>query len=122
VRIPPRFVPIAVVLSLVGCGSGGDTKAPQQDEEAIAGLVADAAEKCSAPQPAKELFVTAPDKATLKRYAGLTFETAGRASVSGTTATAQVKVFDPQGKELGQVEWKFVKQGERWKLESAPLP
>jgi|SRR5262245_10192153 len=120
-RLFARFVSFALVLALAGCGSS-DPKTPQRDEELLAGLVADTAEKCSAPQPAKELFVTPPDKATLKRYAGLTFETAGRATVSDTTATVPVKVFDPQGKEHGQVEWKFVKQGERWKLESAPLP
>ena len=113
------FVACASLAS--GCGSS-DVQAPQKDDELLAGLVADTAEKCYAPAPAKEHFVTPPDKTALKRYAVLTFETAGRASVSGGTATVPVKVYDPNGKETGQVEWKFVKSGERWKLESAPLP
>lgn len=117
-----RLIPAALALALAGCGSGGDPKAPQQDAEAIAGLVADAAEKCSAPQPAKELFVTPPDRAALKRYAALTYEADGRPSVDGASATVPVKVFDTAGRELGRVEWTFVKDGERWKLESAPLP
>jgi hypothetical protein len=47
----------------------------------------------------------------------------GKPTVSGTTATAKVRV-DPAsgGATVGEVEWTFEKEGEKWKIKSAPLP
>ena len=42
---------------------------------------------------------------------------------SGTSATVTVQFQDSSGNPVGEkVEWKAVKKGDHWKLESAPLP
>ena len=112
--------PLAFV---TGCGSGAPS-GPQQEAEVLAGLVADTPDKTSSPRAARDLFAAGavPGKDELRKYQNYTFEPAGKASIEGTTGTIPVKVFDGDGNELGQVEWTFVKEGETWKIRSAPLP
>ena len=63
------------------------------------------------------------DESERPRYRPYMFEMAS-VQVSGDTATAKVRVVDsvderPVGEE---VEWTAVREGERWKLKTAPLP
>lgn len=58
-----------------------------------------------------------------KKYIAHTYQVEGKANVTGETATATVKVMKAnEGPYVGSKEWAFVKQGNRWKLKSAPLP
>ena len=64
----------------------------------------------------------APPAAELKKYAKFTFRPNGKATISGETATAKVRVLDANEKQVGEVEWTLVREGDRWKLKSAPVP
>ncbi|HYW80950.1 MAG TPA: hypothetical protein VE890_15320, partial [Thermoguttaceae bacterium] len=46
-----------------------------------------------------------------------------KATVTGDTAKATITVTNADdGSVVGEVEWEFVKEGETWKIKSAPLP
>jgi hypothetical protein len=47
----------------------------------------------------------------------------GRPSMNGTSATAKVRV-DPAagGATVREMEWLFEKDGDKWKIKSAPIP
>jgi hypothetical protein len=119
----PGFL-FLVTFALVGCG-GGTPPGPSTDDGDLAAAVAqsipDAASNATL---FKELFAdgAAPEK-DRERYAKYQFRTPEKASVSGSTATVKVVVHDDNaGKNLGEATWELVKQGDKWKLKSAPLP
>lgn len=65
----------------------------------------------------------APKPADLKRFRDYYFDVVGNPSVSGDAATAKITARDHlSGKEAGPLDWSFVKEGEEWKLKTAPLP
>ncbi|ADV62637.1 hypothetical protein Isop_2057 [Isosphaera pallida ATCC 43644] len=124
----------AWLVGLGGCGggqpvgSGGDSIDTQVEQ-----YIMSMADLVGSPAFSRQ-FVdgSALTKAELKKYEGLSFEPASRPIFSGSDAcTIQVKVFDdsappPAGdasqEPKGIVEWSLVKQGDVWKLKSAPLP
>lgn len=112
---------------VAGCGGGKpgapDRGSPEGAEIAkkMDGLVEDK----SRPERYKFYFVKGaePKGADVKKFASFDYDLIGAPSVSGTTATASVKVRKADaGEEVGKVEWAFVKEGNDWKIKSAPLP
>jgi hypothetical protein len=117
-----RLFPAALVLfALTGCGG---ERAEQSPREELEGVLSSFGDQASNPKTLGVYFAgTAPDAKALKGYQSKSFRVADEPRMSGNTATAGVIVTDEEkGEELGTVEWKFVKVGDRWKLESAPLP
>jgi hypothetical protein len=64
-----------------------------------------------------------PKGTAAKEYQKYSYHPVGKPEISGTTATARVKITNTKtGDEVSQQEWTFVKDGEKWKVKSAPLP
>ena len=89
----------------------------------ISGLVASVSGLVGNPDPAQfeSLFAAGAAPKDQEPYKSLMLRT-DSVDIDGDQATATVIVEDMNEKVLGQVEWKFVKQGERWKIKAAPLP
>jgi hypothetical protein len=59
----------------------------------------------------------------MKRYSAYLYELASDPAVSGDMATANVKMREHRsGDNRSPVVWSFVKEGDVWKIRSAPLP
>lgn len=69
------------------------------------------------------LFATGtavPDAAKLTKFS---FSLRGSHSADGSSATLKVAIYDEAaGKDLGEFDWTFEKDGERWKIKSLQLP
>jgi hypothetical protein len=64
-----------------------------------------------------------PTGAAARAYQKYGYRTAGRIDVSGSTATVPVSITDAKsGAEVAKNDWTFVKEGDAWKIKSAPLP
>lgn len=115
-------------LSAAGCG-GSVAQPPSygsDDGKAIAVLVDQVNEFKSTASHFEKLFApgAAPKGAAGKKYATLSYDVSGNPTVSGATATARVKMRKEMGDggDAGEQEWSFVKDGDKWKIKSAPLP
>src|SRR5262245_60639250 len=111
-----------VALLLAGCSATSTDRGPSyggEDGKKIARRV-DALidDRSSHPRMSKHFAKgAAPDARQWPKYAPYAFEVVGDPSISGTTATAKVRIVqDSDRKEVGQVEWSFVKEGEDWKI------
>jgi hypothetical protein len=116
------FVAVLLPLFSVGCGDGPKV---QSEGQAVAGVLSSFGDQASNPKTLKVYFADgkAPPDGELMKYKNKGFELVGDPRASGGTVTAKVKVTDEtKGEALGEADWKFVKVGEQWKLESAPLP
>jgi hypothetical protein len=109
---------------IVGCG-GADVKPLDMggpDGDKISALIEEVNEGIGSAKEVDSLFVkgTKPDMRKIGKFG---YTVVGKPRVSGTTATAKVRV-DPAngGATVGEVEWTFEKDGEKWKIKSAPLP
>lgn len=114
----------AVITGLVLSGCGREPGV-QTDGEAITGVLSSFGDQASNPKTLKVYFADgkAPGDKELIRFKNKSFELVDEPTSAGDAVTAKVKVYDEMsGDELGVVEWKFVKVGEQWKLDSAPLP
>lgn len=121
-RTPALFAALFLPPFSVGCGDGPKV---QSEGEAVAGVLSSFGDQASNPKTLKVYFADgkAPPDGELMKYKNKGFELVGEPRASGGTVTAKVKVTDEmKGDELGQVVWTFVKVGDQWKLESAPLP
>jgi ketosteroid isomerase-like protein len=118
----------AAVVAAAGCGGGGgdtptgplDMGGP--DGSAIAVLIEDLNDAKSTPKKAEAFFVKGVKPAEPKRFAQLSYYVVGKPSVSGATATCRVRSDDPGGTQVGETEWSFEKDGDKWKIKAAPLP
>ena len=124
-----RLVTLSVVMLGVafalGCG-GSDGKPLDmggKDGDQISMLIEEVNEGIGSSKEADALFVKGSKPADLKKLAKFTYSVVGKPSVSGTSATAKVRV-DPAGggATLGEVEWTFEKDGDKWKIKAAPIP
>src|SRR5947209_8179587 len=120
---------LLVSLSALTVGCGGGPSLPSRggaDGRKIAELIGNFNDDVSNMKRmtasfAKDAMPTKP--AEIKRYSTYMYELAGDPSVSGATATANVKMREHRsGDNRGPVEWSFVKEGDAWKIKSAPLP
>jgi hypothetical protein len=115
---------ILLVLLACGCGDGGSQKRLDMggaDGDLISLLIEDVNETAGDLKKMTSLFVKGSKPADLKKLDSQSFSIVGRPSVSGTSATAKVRV-DRAGKMLGEVDWTFEKDGDKWKVKAAPMP
>lgn len=122
---------VAVFLGLagvVGCG-GPDPAAAKAldvggpDANQVAALVEEVNESRGVGKRFADSFAKAVPAAEAKRYGPFAYYLVGRPTVAGSEATATVSVQQERdGTEVGQVDWQFVKDGDKWKIKSAPLP
>lgn len=118
----PPVLAVALAL-LAGCG-GSDGKPLDmggEDGSKISTVIEDINDAVGNPKKLDTLFVKGAKPADPKKFAKCSFTIVGKPTVSGTTAASKVRV-DGDGKMLGEVEWKFEKDGDKWKIKDAPLP
>jgi hypothetical protein len=107
---------------LAGCGS---SKEAQKENKQINDLIESLQDSASAGRLSlAKCFVksAAPSAEQTRRMAKYTYQPAGSPSIDGDTATVQVKILDARDQEIAQKEWTCVREGEIWKLKSAPVP
>ena len=109
---------VAAVLMI--CAFGCKKSIEVQNITSMVAVVADAASSDDAlPKIFAEDALPPPEERD--RLASFSYAPVGAARIKGETATIKVRVRKDD-KEVGQMEWAFVRQGEQWKLKSAPLP
>ena len=118
----------ATVIALAGCGRGTNSKrgsvVSHTDNQQLAALVTEFADTGS-PLTMVKHFVpgTKIGTADYRKYIAHNYRVDGKPAIEGDSATATVKVMAANdGREVGAKEWTFAKQGDKWKLRSAPLP
>ncbi len=118
------FLATLAFLSFVGCSKptpigpsyGSD------DGKLIADVIDEFNDARSDQNSFSSLF-TGKKQWTAKKYDPFRFEIEGQPDVTSNSATARIKVLnDGDGKERGTQTWSFVKEGEKWKIKTAPLP
>ena len=118
---------LAVALALLaGCGGGTEGKALDMggvDGSKVATVIEDFNDAVGNRKKLDALFAKGAKPSDTKTLIKYTYSIVGKPSVSGTTATAKVRI-DPTGggPTLGEKEWSFEKDGDMWKIKSAPLP
>ncbi len=115
---------IAAIGLIVLAGCGGDEKREQSQKEALEGVLSSFGDQASNPKTLKVYFSDgkAPAEKDLKAYQNKSYMVTEEPKVEGGIVTACVKVTDEKdGKELGTFTWTFTRDGEKWKIESAPL-
>jgi len=116
------------VFALTGCGGSASTQrgtvADLNDSQQLASLVTEFADTGS-PLTMVKHFVpgTRIGTADYRKYIAHNYRVDGKPAIEGDSAIATVKVMAAtDGRDVGAKEWAFVKQGNKWKLKSAPLP
>jgi len=119
------FLAVAVAGPLgSGCGESGPGGPSYGGEEGrkIAQLVELVNDEKSTSKNLARLFVKGAAPKDTRKYPLYYFEVSGEPTVSGDSATAMVKVKQEAGEETVEKEWSFAKEGDAWKIKSAPLP
>ncbi len=120
-----RVFVAAVLLAAAGCGSDSPGKALDvggPDATAIATVVEDLNDAVGSNKKLDPLFVKGSRPTDTKKMAKCSYYIAGKPAVSGSSATCKVRIDDAGGKTLGEPEWAFEKDGDKWKVKAAPLP
>jgi hypothetical protein len=114
---------LTVAAVLAGCSASKDA-APATEPQQVGMVISSLNDVTSKPNLLTPWFAqgAAPPAAELRKYAAYTFKPNGKPTVSGDTATAKVRVLDDKDHQVAEVEWTLVREGDRWKLKSAPLP
>lgn len=105
-------------------GCGNDTRKPE-DADKILQVFMSISEMAQGDN--REIFLAGAlptQEAELKRFHSFLFmpvQDAWPPRIKGDTATVKMEAI-LQGEKKGEVEWTFVKQGEFWKIKSAPMP
>lgn len=114
-----------LALAAGGCGSGSSENKTGldlggADATAVATLVEDMNDAKGNAKKVSGLFVkgAAPDAKKLNAY---DYYIVGRPTVTGSDATCKVRLDGKGGAPVEQ-EWSFTKEGDKWKIKSAPLP
>jgi hypothetical protein len=114
-------------LLFAGCGGIKDnaTEYGGSDGKQVADLINDFDDLKSDAKRMETAFAAGalPKPADQKKYISLAFKLVGKPAVNGATATATVAVEkSTTGDKVGEKQWEFVKEGDIWKIKSAPLP
>lgn len=115
----------ALTLSL---GCGGTAAQPDtpgdEDSKKIAELVDRLNDNSGRANQLKQMFAVgaAPGGREAAAYQQYRFDLKGKPNVTGTTATGTVAIEKQAGGEPVEKEWNFVKEGDKWKIKSAPMP
>jgi hypothetical protein len=118
----------ALLLLAAACGGCGTRSVPGPDQTeagALAVVVRTVPDRVRNPNSFRELFAdgAAPTEAQRPLYARYQIEPISVPRIEGDTATVEVRVYDDRaGKDIGKVTWTLAKQGDKWKLKTAPLP
>ncbi len=113
---------------VLAAGCGGAASAPPDfggdDGKQIADLVDRMNDESNATSRLKSIFAagTAVDKKQTKTYPQYRYDLKGKVTVNGTTATGTVAIEKQAGGDPSEKEWTFVKEGDKWKIKTAPLP
>lgn len=119
-----RVLLAAAVTVVAGCGqSATNPSAPDlggDDGKQIAALVDRLNDDSSRPAQLKQLFAAgaAADARALRQYR---FDLKATPAVTGGTATGTVVVEKTAGGGAVEKEWAFAKEGDKWKIKTAPL-
>jgi hypothetical protein len=111
-----------LMLAVVGCGE------PELDRTSDAGqidvLVGDLNDATRTQELFTRLFAAgaAPADAERKSYAKYTYRAKAAPSFDDSKATMNVAVRDVNDAEIAALDWQFVREGDQWRLSSAPLP
>ena len=124
-----KTLPLVIIglLAVTGCSrSAKQDGPPVQDTAVLRNLVTQMGDASRGSDSFKAFFAkdaAVPADAERVKYSSLYFNSVGDASIKGDSAVVKVRVTnDESSTPLGQVDWTFVKEGEQWKLKSAPLP
>ncbi len=114
---------VAVSLASMGCKEKTKTQNLGGEEATqIALLVEEVNEAAGNSQKLAGLFATGSAPSDAQKFTKYAFTIVGKASVSGTTGTIKVRVDSAEGQKLGEQDWTFEKEGDKWKIKTAPLP
>lgn len=107
----------------VGCAQDQQA-ALQSDAVLVASLVGDVQDAARTPERFQSLFTDAarPDGARRQQYGRYSYRALERPTIRGDTAVVKVLVRDRMDNEVGQVEWRAVRQDGAWRLDVADLP
>ena len=120
-RCSPLLLAVAFI---VGCGSSSGTTGRLDlggpDADQVATLVEDMNEAKGDAKKTSKLFAAGakPDA----RVAKYEYSIIDRPAVNGSSATCKVRADKAGGEKAGETDWTFVKEGDKWKIKSAPLP
>jgi len=130
----PRTGPISRALTgaavsallVAGCTSESITKVNSDGEaRRISDVVEQFNESRTNAKRSQGLFARGamPATAQFKKYGQFSYFTTGTARADGDSATMEITVRDEKTSEdAGTVEWTFKKEGDSWKIATAPLP
>ncbi|MCI0704614.1 MAG: hypothetical protein L0241_26455 [Planctomycetia bacterium] len=118
------FLFLGVVL---GCGDSSPQPPEMggEDGKQIAELVEQLNDDSTSAAKLKAAFATGTtlSKAELSKFPLYRYDLKGMPHVSGTSATAKIDVIlNLSSESKGEKDWTFVKEGDKWKIKSAPLP
>jgi hypothetical protein len=122
------FVLILLSGVVVGCSSTPPTGPTygSEDGRKISVLVSELNDVKSLPDRYKKLFATGVtlSPADRKKLDTIAYEVKGSPTVTGDTATATIAMRSESASsaDLGTKEWTFAKEGDQWKIKTAPLP
>jgi hypothetical protein len=115
---------LVCLCALTGCkDSKNPTVVPTSDQSQVTQLVGNMGDYAKNLRMLKTLF-TDDNKLTeedRKNYYEFTAIVDQPVRIQKDTAIIPVKLKDSKGKEVGRKDWTAVKQGDDWKLKSAPL-
>ncbi len=118
-----RFEWIFALSCLCGCVvTSGPVDMGGEDGSKVAILVEDLNEVKHNAKKMADFFTTKPTAADAKKLNSMTFYVKGKPTVSGSAATCNIQVEKQDGTPLGELEWKFEKLSDAWKIALAPLP
>ena len=121
-----RIFAFAVLLAAAGCGGsespGKALDLGGPDATAIATVIEDLNDAVGSNKKLEPMFVKGSKPTDPKKMAKCSYYIVGKPSVSGSTAKCKVRIDDAAGKTLGEPEWEFEKDGDKWKVKTAPLP
>jgi hypothetical protein len=119
-----KLVTLAIVILLGGCRS--DAQKPldlgSADANQIGQLIDEINEAKGNPKKLAALWAGNSQVPDARKLNAFDYSLGGRPRVHGDTATCAVRIDDSRTGETTQKEWSFVKQGNEWKIQNAPLP
>jgi hypothetical protein len=115
---------IALLLPLSGCGNG--LPEISQEEKGIELLIDNWNNAKDNPKKAIEYFAqgSVPPAGELKKYRQYTFALTNRPSASGSSVTLPIDITTIGAKQqsITKLDWTLEKEGDVWRIKSAPLP
>jgi hypothetical protein len=124
----PAYLAIFGFLFVLGCGDSGPSTSKEgldlggAEANAIGMLLDDIAELGNNPKKVEAIFAKGAKPSDLKSYSKYGYSLVGKPSASGTTGTCKVRIDDlKSGEKVTEIDWTFEKEGDKWKVKTAPL-